>query len=153
MSATDPLRSPFTRARGGVLEGATIGCFLLLFRFARFWWKGNGLEEFQAHLGEAGLYSAIVIVSTSYIFGVGRGISGGWLGSLAGAATLGIAGIWIGGQVFPMATGLLVGLLAPLGLGALTGALLGAFLERFFTKRGAMQSDQAPSAENRPGEE
>jgi len=137
-------------ARGawrGAVEGAALGVVLVVFRLARLWLGGADAEGFGDHQGEVWLYSSIVVAVMASIFGVGRAISGGWIGSLAGATALGLGGLAIGARSLPPTAGP-PGLLGLLGVGGLAGAFVGAIVERLvWQRRGGPQGRDTPEGD------
>jgi len=146
----------------GIGEGAAYGFAVLLFKLARAWWSGALQNEAPPSLGEIAAGVAFVVGGSAFVFGVGRAISGGWIGSMTGAVVLGLFGLWLG--VVSGATLQLAFLFARPGesihflgatlifaVGAVVGAILGAIAERAIRqRRGVHKVQDNPGGEGPP---
>jgi hypothetical protein len=129
----------------GAAEGAVLGLIVVPLRLTWKWIAASEPVEFSDHLGEIILYSAAYIASLAFIFGVGRAISGGWFGSVAGACLLGLVGVWLGGHIQIPGTVNPQSIFAGLGIGGAMGAVLGAIAERLVWQRGSSSRTELSS--------
>ena len=163
-----PKMPPSTReeylkgALRGIAEGAGVGCAVILFRVARAWLSGEMRNEAPPHPGEIAVVVAIIVGSTAFVFGVGRAISGGWIGSSTGAVVLGLLGLGFVVFCVPQVGRPLGRLFMGLGDGIATaaalfsifavfaalGAVLGATAERAIRlKHGVNKAHDKPGGE------
>jgi hypothetical protein len=151
MTPTAESQDHLRGALRGAVEGAALGFVIVVVRMIRLWLGGADTDELGDHLGEIGLYSFVVICTMAYIFGMGRAISGGWVGALVGAAAMGLGGLGIGAQILRPTPGPPIGLFALLAVGGLIGAFLGAVVERFVRQRRGRQQGRETPVGDGPG--
>ena len=122
------------RAIRGAAEGAATGLAVAVVRASITLYRKGGPEDLGSVIPELVGFFLVNVLCCAYIFAVGRVIADGIVGSLLGAAILGVSGIFVGTVVPYDPTGVPYPMILGAAIGALIGSPLGASIHQKLNK-------------------